>query len=107
MKKNVIQEAIALHSELLLVDADINLSNENRMIDNLHALISELHQSTLSGNNHSKSGSLYRSLQYLDHIEFELRGNDMPEGWKNLEFIMQEINGLKKTIYTLILSLNI
>ena len=105
--ENVIREAVTLHSDLALVDSDISIKKESRMRENMYALISGLHQSTLSGNDHSKAGFLYRSLKYLDHIEFEIRGYDLPEGCKELEFILLEINGLKKSIYTLILSLDI
>ena len=105
MKNLLLDDVLRLHSDLhesgTIKEPDDYISIRN----SIYSLIISLYQSSLAEDEHIRTNYLFSSLVHLDKVEFELRSLDLPEGWKDLDYIFREIGGLRQSIYAVVLDM--
>lgn len=103
--KNLIHEAVCLHSDLQETGSLKHPADCVKIRDDIDSLLISLYHSSLAEDENIRAGYLYSSLVHLDKLEFELRSLDLPEGWRDIDIIFREITGLRHSIYALVLAL--
>jgi|GEM_PF-3153528 len=101
---NILYEAVCLHSKLQETGTIKQQDDYTKLRQGIYSLMISLYRSSLEEDKYIRTGHLFSSLVHLDQLEFELKSLDLPEGWKDMDFIFREINGLRRSIYAMIIA---